>query len=372
MTMADKNMFENHDGTREISYMPVQMLPLRVEQEIPVKELLTMLLRQKWSMLAILVVCIAMALGYLFITRPVYTSTAYLLPPRSQDIEELNILDTLAPETPPSPMFTPAKVYEYFLTNLRSRGVKDAFYREKDIALVLKKEAPKDISPARLFEEYFLEKTSLTKAGTDKPKDFYALSMNGHNATQITEWVNELVHFASQQSVQQLIADVRKRIEAEQNSLRHQINGQKAFARQTRNDRVVQLQEALRIAHKLNIQTNQLTKTSVSQTNDPDEGFLYMQGVDSLQTQIEVLLSRKSDDAFAPKLRELEENLEVLDSISFNPDTLKVARIDMEAVVPEEPVRPNPPLVLLVAAMLGMIIGLAWGLFRSLIVLKKT
>jgi chain length determinant protein (polysaccharide antigen chain regulator) len=135
---------------------------------------------------------------------------------------------------------------------------------------------------------------------------------------------------------------------------------------------VVQLQEALRIAHKLNIQTNQLTKTSVSQTNDPDEGFLYMQGVDSLQTQIEVLLSRKSDDAFAPKLRELEENLEVLDSISFNPDTLKVARIDMEAVVPEEPVRPNPPLVLLVAAMLGMIIGLAWGLFRSLIVLKKT
>jgi chain length determinant protein (polysaccharide antigen chain regulator) len=368
MTMADKNMLENHDGTREISYMPVQMLPLRVEQEIPVKELLTMLLRQKWSMLAILVVCIAMALGYLFITRPVYTSTAYLLPPRSQDIEELNILDTLAPEPPPSPMFTPAMVYESFLTNLRSRGINDAFYRENHIAGVLQKEAPKDISPARLFEEYFLEKTTLTSKG----KEFYAFSMTGHNATQITDWVNEFIHFASKETVRQLIADVRQRIEAEQNSIRHQISGQKAFARQKRHDRLIQLQEALHIAQKLNIQSNQLTKTSGSQSTDPDQRLLYMQGVDSLQTQIEILSSRKSDDAFAPKLRELEEKLEVLDSISFNPATLNVTRIDLQAIVPEEPVKPNPPLVLLVAAMLGMIIGLSWGLVRSRVVLKKT
>jgi len=111
------------------------------------------------------------------------------------------------------------------------------------------------------------------------------------------------------------------------------------------------------IAKQLNIlDTTQLqTFVNVKKGGLP----LYLMGEKALSAELLVLKkARKNDDAFIPKLRSLQEKLVVLDGIqkNLNKDQVFAARIDQEAVVPNKPMKPKKPLIIILSLLLGLML----------------
>ena len=132
----------------------------------------------------------------------------------------------------------------------------------------------------------------------------------------------------------------------------------RAGYKQSLQDKVVQLEEAYKIARKLGIQKPAITNlTGTVESSGFDENLLYMRGYDVLDAEIEALKTRKSIDPFISTIRPIQEKLSYLGSIEYDIGQLKIISVDAWAEVSERSIKPKKALVLVLAGLLGGMLG---------------
>lgn len=181
-----------------------------------------------------------------------------------------------------------------------------------------------------------------------------------------------------------------------------------------RQNRIMQLDEAIAIAQSLGIKkpatrssladeqrraTGNVVRTEVNSEATP----LYFMGTDALTAerdslmarenddftsgriveintelkllehnrQIEVLKTRENEDLFLAELEENRKEVTRLKNLKVDMDNLKIVRIDQLAIEPSSPIKPNKKLIVAVGIVLGGMLGVFAALIRSMIRKRK-
>ena len=180
-----------------------------------------------------------------------------------------------------------------------------------------------------------------------------------------------------------------------------ELTARKSYILSTRKDRIIQLEEAIKIAEALDLQKPS-TLSQLGQTNRPSNGQvevnteirndgepLYLRGVNLLSAElsglqnlsnetfldskvreletklmgltnnreIEILEKRESNLAFSAELQTITEQINKLESSQF-PTELNINITDSDANSPSSPIKPKKALVLIISILLGGMIGL--------------
>lgn len=180
----------------------------------------------------------------------------------------------------------------------------------------------------------------------------------------------------------------------------------RAELRTRRQNRITQLEEAIRIAGELGI-SKPTTPSALGQTADSGQGNvfrtevfnqqfpLHFMGTEALEAERNTLLKRRSDDHVEPRISKIRSELQLLEhnreieslknrknedlflaqlaeireeqarlaSINLDFSNLDLVRIDQPAIQPAKPIKPKKILIM----SLGLILGGMLGVFVSLI-----
>ncbi|HHX7004458.1 TPA: GNVR domain-containing protein, partial [Pseudomonas aeruginosa] len=139
-------------------------------------------------------------------------------------------------------------------------------------------------------------------------------------------------------------------------------------AKLRREDRIVQLREALKVADAVGLEKPPMISGQVSEQLSAimNGSLMYMRGSKALRGEIEALESRVSDDPFIPALRTLQEQEKLYSSLRVNTDEVAVFRQDGSVETPDSPVKPKKLLLVMMGLLLGGAVGVVTVVFNSL------
>lgn len=335
--------------------------------EIDLIELVQKLWEKRWLIIGVTIGSIAVAAAYAFLTSPVYRAQAAVMPPTLSDIAGFNLARNKDIGLEP---FKVDDVYRVFTRNLQSDQTKRRFYTE--VYLPSLSEDQKTGSRDALYSG-FLKRLAIAGPTTAQP-DRFVLSIEGEDPTEAAQWAEHYIKDVEKRSIQEMLNNARSEIQVRGRNLVQQIETLRESARVRREDRAVQLEEALKVAQAIGLENPPMIAGQMNdQLSAIMEGNLtYMRGAKALKAEIEALKQRKSDDPFVPELRGLQEQHALYESLTIQPDRVAVYRLDGAIETPDQPVKPQKALILLLGAVLGGMLGVLLAIAAILISRQKT
>ena len=79
---------------------------------------------------------------------------------------------------------------------------------------------------------------------------------------------------------------------------------------------------------------------------------------------------RPNDEAFVDRIRDLQKELDQLDVHNINMENVSVVTIEQQAYVDERPVKPKKALIILLAGMLGLMLGVMAAFIRNAVQMR--
>jgi len=344
--------------------IPVYIAPYQDRSdEVSLIDLWRVIARRKGIILLSFLASMMLAAVYIFFAEPSYRAVAYLLPPQQEQIQGL-LIDYRGIEKAGLDIerYTPELVYNAFLENLNSRGLRREFFdRGNLVSHYVNEETDTEFNVDRIFDTKF-NKTFQVQVDTQNPL-FVTVSLSYSDPELVTQWLNQFVDYTNERTVHQLFSDVDSTIQAEIKRVRYQLASKLKLAEQRRHDRIISLQEALRVAKALGITEAGAFPMAASKNPagiavNTAQAPLYMRGTKALETEITVLESRKSDEPFIQGLRDLQERLSFLEDIRVDPDKLSAVTVDSVARIPYRAESPRKLLLIFIATALGFMIGI--------------
>ncbi len=355
---------------------------------------------RRWKViLSAAILAVIAAAGYLLVATPQFEAEVVVLPPEAHHVEALNVPDIHEA--------TAEDVYTIFARNLRSNTLRRQFFDENGLASVLGGgESGTDES---VFRRRFSDRLKVRSGARDE-KDLVFVTLQGEHPEHIVTWVNDFVRFAASRTIDDIVDGIHTRVANQREGLREQIDIARQWAKQRREDRltlleerlatlrdgrrredrIVVLDEQIAIARELNIMDRddarplvvkeQSVGLSVNTAPEP----LYLRGVNELTAEREALEKREDDDPFLPGLREIIAEMEVLRTRTNNDpfipglrdkeeqlaqleaglarlqgaaSSIRPARIDRPATLPEAPASPKRNRILPLSLVGGMLLG---------------
>ncbi len=403
--------------------------------EIDLVALLQALWRQKILILVIALACAAVAVGYAFLATPYYKTTTYLRPSDRSSLDQLNEtgIYKLAPD----------EALGRVAASLSSYDLRREFFRQHpDLFEPIMRDGRPDQLSFSDFNEKAFEVLRPDPKRTDDRNAYVGLALTYPAQMDGVSVVNEFVDFvldhereaigrevahlaanrlvglegqiaagraAYESSKESEIAALLEKdaikaaeLQAERDALRIQL-------RTKRDNRIVQLEEAIGIAESLGIKKpspllalNTATiDRGTGQTPNTDglETPLYFLGSEALSAEREALLARESDDFAEPRIAEIEKELALLErnpqvelmrqrdtddlfladlanwrkeaahlkAIDLDVEALKLVRLDQPAMTPSGPLKPRRALVVALGLVLGSMLGIFVALVRALL-----
>lgn len=317
---------------------------------------------------------VLLALGYALLATPVYQARVGVLPPRSGDIAGYNLgrheagLEDLTVED----------VYQAFTRNLSSESVRRQFF--KDAYLPSLPESGKNSAQDSLwnnFNKALTVKALTVKASTVKAQDkahpeYFEVSVEADDPQKAVDWANLYVNRADERTRKDMQGNVSAEIGMRINAIERQISVLSQSAVRRREDRIVQLQEALRVAKAMgqdkplitSMMTTNVMIAAEDRTPPADDNLLYMRGTRAIEAEIEVLESRKTDAPFVSKIRDYQEQIEFLKEIEVKPGNVAVFTLDNPAVAEQTLIKPKRGVIIVLGVMLGAMLGMMVGMVR--------
>ena len=243
-----------------------------------------------------------------------------------------------------------------------SSGLRREFFdRDNLVTHYVNEETDTEFNVDRIFDTKF-NKSFQVQVDTQNPL-FVTVSLAYSDPELVTQWLNQFIDFTNERTVHQLFSDVDSTIQAEIKRVRYQLASKFKLAEQRRHDRIISLQEALRVAKALGITEAGAFPMAADENPagiavNTAQVPLYMRGTKALETEITVLESRKSDEPFIQGLRDLQERLSFLEDLFVDADKLSAVTVDAVAKKPYRAERPRKLLLIAIAAMLGFMIGI--------------
>ena len=295
---------------------PLQPVPAQFDDEIDLFELFENLWGQRFLIAGLTSLATLVGVVAALVMPPTYQAEARLLPPLVQDVHEFNVnvsgID-----------FSPEPVYEQFKTNLNSVSVRRAFF---EVSVSAGLEPTPDLTPFQRFNRLFNGKLDVSvPTGRNADTNQVTVLLEGADPEPISQWVNAFVGFAAEVTTQDIINQIDYVVSNEIRKLSDEIASRQQLAATRRNDRIVELEEALVVSRAMGL-TAPMIESAANRLN-----MEYMRGVRSIEAEIEVLKNRVSDDPFISGIRDRQERIAFLESIRVNSDAVRVVRVDQAA-----------------------------------------
>lgn len=138
-------------------------------------------------------------------------------------------------------------------------------------------------------------------------------------------------------SVQEMVKNAHREIEVKARDVDQRIQTLRETAKLRREDRIVQLREALKVADAVRLEKSPTISGQVSEqlSATMSDSSMHMRGSKVLRGGIEALESRVPDDPFIPVLRTLQEQEKFYNSLRVNTDEATVFRQDGSVEMPD-------------------------------------
>jgi LPS O-antigen subunit length determinant protein (WzzB/FepE family) len=403
--------------------------------EIDLLQLFSALWKQKTLIVAVTVLAGAIGIAYALLATPYYTVQSVLRPAAIKDLDELNHLGIykLSPKQALAQVGTALDSYENRLS----------FFRDNQ--QLFSELAQPGRSLEQTFESFNDEAFKLVQPDPKKAESttpFVGIQLTYPESINGVKVVNGFVHYSLDSVRKQIAADLETLIDNRLSQLeknmgaaranyeaskaikiaklneadelkRAQLNDELSALRQQlktrRNNRIYQLNEAIRIATSLGI-TKPTTPSSLGAAEITSQGSvirtevnnqqipLYFMGSDALEAERKALLARRSDDFTEPRIAQIARELKLLEhnrqietlntrenedlflkdlaawreeaarlrALQFDTESLKLVSIDQAAVEPSKPIKPKKALIVALALVLGGMLGLFIALVRNL------
>lgn len=411
---------------------PPQVLASATSDEIDLVQLFRSLWKQKVLIGGIAGVCALVGLLYAMLAPRYYTVQSVLRPAAIKDLDELNHLGIYK--------LSPKQALAQVGATLESYENRLAFFREHPQLFA-------DLVQAgtleQTFEAFNDEAFKLLQPDPKKPEGttpYIGIQLTYPEALDGVEIVNGFVNFSLTNVQKEIAADLDtlignrlsqldKKIAAARASYeaskeikiaklteadalkRAELNDELAALRQQlrtrRDNRINQLNEAIRIATSLGI-SKPTTPSSLGAPEITSQGSvirtevnnqqipLYFMGSEALEAERKALLARRSDDFTEPRIAQIARELKLLEhnrqievlqsrenedlflkdlagwreeaarlrSLQFDAGSLKLVSIDQRAVEPRQPIKPKKALIVALALVMGGMLGVFVALVR--------
>lgn len=340
-----------------------QVTRVAANDEIDLIELFRSLWEQKWLILLVTFLVTGAAAAYAFLSKPIYEARVAVLPPSLSNVAGFNLGRTKEVGLEP---FKVQDVYEVFTRNLQADETRRLFFEGVYLPSLDESErkAPRD----RLYESF--SKVLSIKAPDKNQPNRYQVVVEHEDPEVAANWVRRYTEDVARRSLEEMIENAQREIEVKERDVEQRIDSLRDTAKARREDRIIQLREALTVAEAVGLEKTPVISGQVVEQLSAfmDGSLMYMRGSKALKAEIQALESRVSDDPFIPTLRTLQEQQRLFNSLSINPEKVAVFRQDGAVETPDTPVRPKKALVMAI----GLVLGGMLGIFLALIRRKRT
>ncbi|EBF7093693.1 MULTISPECIES: LPS O-antigen chain length determinant protein WzzB [Citrobacter] len=317
MSVSDNNMFgSSHDP-----------------EQIDLIDLLVQLWRGKVTIVIAIVIAIVLAVGYLAVAKEKWTSTAIITQPDVGQIATYNnALNVLYGASAPKVTELQANVIGRFSTSFSA----------------LAETLDNQEKPEKLSIEQSVKGQPLPLAVA------YVAGSPEEAQRQLAEYIQQ----TDEKVAKELELDLVDNIKLQTTTLQDSLKTQEVVAQEQKDLRIKQIQEALRYAEQAGV-----IKPQIQQTQDVTQDSMFLLGSDALKSMIEHESTRPlilSDNYFQTKQKLLD-----IESLKLEGAELHAYRYVMKPTLPVRRDSPKKAITLVLAVLLGGMIGAGVVLARN-------
>lgn len=294
-------------------------------EQIDLLDIVLQLWRGKWMIATFVVVFIALAIGYLSVAKEKWTSSAIIAQPDAAQIATYsNALNILYGSAAPS------------MLDIQTRAIG----RFNSSFSALSQALDNQEVPEKLTIEP-------TVKGQTLPLSVSYTSTSAEAAQkQLAQYIQQI----DEQTAKELALDLKDNIKEQVKTLNDSLVNQEKVAQEQKDLRIKQIVEALKNAEAAKISSPQL-----QQTQDVTQETMFLLGSEGLKSMIQNEASRPL--VFSAAYYQTRQNLLDIQNLNVNPDTIHVYRYVMKPDLPVRRDSPKKAIVLILAVLLGGMIG---------------
>ncbi|EKS6649471.1 LPS O-antigen chain length determinant protein WzzB [Enterobacter hormaechei] len=303
------------------------------QEQIDLLDLVLQLWRGKWVIGAVIVLFIVLAVGYLTFAKEKWTSSAIIAQPDAAQIATYsNALNILYGSAAPSMLDIQTRAIGRF--NSSFSALSQALENQ---------EVPEELSIEAAVK------------GQSLP---LSVSYTGESAEAAQKQLAQYIQQIDEQTAKELTVDLKDNIKQQITTLNDSLGNQEKVAQEQKELRIKQIIEALKFAEAAKI-----TTPKIQQTQDVTQDTLFLLGTEALSSMIQHESTRPL--VFSGAYYQTKQNLLDIQNLNVNPDTIHVYRYVMKPNLPIRRDSPKKAITLILAVLLGGIIGSAVVLGRN-------
>ena len=294
-------------------------------EQIDLLDLMLQLWRGKWMIATFVIVFIALAVGYLFVAKEKWTSSAIIAQPDAAQIAPYsNALNILYGTAAPSMLDTQTRAIERFNASLSA----------------LSQALDNQSEPEKLTIEPAVKGQALPLSVT------YTSTSAEAAQKQLAQYIQQV----DEQTAKELALDLKDNIKEQIKTLNDSLQNQEKVAQEQKDLRIKQIAEALK-----NAEAAKITSPQLQQTQDVTQETLFLLGSEGLKSMIDNEASRPL--VFPTAYYQTKRNLLDIQNLNVTPDTIHVYRYVMKPDLPVRRDSPKKAMILVLAVLLGGMIG---------------
>ena len=334
------------------------------DETLNLYELFVKLWNSKWLVIIVTAVASLGAIIYSLSLPSVYKAEALVIPPKAKNFQEMNLigLQKISNRESKFTQFDSKKVFNIFIQNLTSRTIHKKFIQKYGLIELLAPEKTPETRDEDIYKDFEKLINVEEKSDVNNTHKKFLFSIELHDRKIAAKWVNDFIEFVDKETVAILVGDLKNLIENLIKENEYNIKSKRLMAEKRREDQIIRYSEHAEIAKKLGMlgrvdATNIIQTTEISRDIASATSPLYYLGYEALLTEIEILRNRKSDDPFISGLRDLQEQLAMLQSITLDEKNMSAVQIDQAAFPPKYAIKPNRRLIVSLATVFGLFAG---------------
>lgn len=334
-------------------------------EAIDIFKMVSDLWEQRWLVLSVVLICVAVAGAYLIYVEPIYEAKVSVQAPKISQVTGFNTGRDKGGGLAP---FSPNDVYAVFKQRLISDESLGKFFKEYYFpAFHDSSVSEQSALYRRLINSFRIE--TRDKARPDR----YTLTFLHTDPQQAAKWLMQYIQMVSNDASQDMLNNARSQLSMKADSVLHRIQIVKDAAKVRREDRIIRLKEALAIADEIGMDNPPVVTAQLQrQLSAVMEGeLMYMRGSKALKAELNLLENRKSDDPFIPGLRDLEERYSRYTGVSVDMGAIAVSNLDGEIEASEQPVKPQVLPIMLLSIIAGFTVSICAVLASSALSRKR-
>ncbi|NWC64249.1 MULTISPECIES: LPS O-antigen chain length determinant protein WzzB [Cedecea] len=306
------------------------------EESIDLIDLLIQLWRGKKIISIFVIAFILCAVAYLFVAKEKWTSSAIVTLPDAGQLSNysnaMNVLSIQHPDSAPT------------LIDVQQR-----FFGRFNAAISALSE--------QLDNQQKREQLTIAPAAKDQPLPL-KISYVANSAQQAQKTLNVYLQQINKRTVSELDDDLKTSIDAKISDIKEQLSAKEKVAKEKQQKRLDELNQALIVAQQSNI-----TKPVVSQAETLSQDTLFVLGSEALSSMIKNEASRPLplDNSYF----NARQALLAVSELKSTPETTYAFRYIMKPTLPVRKDGPKKGLTLVLAALLGIIVGSGYVLGRN-------